>query len=98
MTNFTAVIQVVLHDGTELVSGNNLLFDFRHSTGRHDRDLSRQRQHAPGCLGVWELHLSAKHHRGALQSIESDHKINIYDLNMIDKLLSTCISDCPVTH
>ena len=83
MTNFIAVIQVVLHDGTKLVSGNNLLFDFWHSTGRHDRDLSRQRQHAPGCLGVWKLHLSEKHHRGSLQSFECDHKINLYVLNII---------------
>ena len=98
MKHFKAGFQAVLHDGPELVSRNYLLLDLRPDTGRPHRHLSRQRQHAPGCLGVRELHLSAKHYRGALQSIESDHKINIYDLNMIDKLLTTCISDCPVTQ
>ena len=83
MNHFNAGFKVVLHDGPELVPRNHLLPDLRHWAGRHDGGLSRQRQHAPGCLGVWKLYLSEKHHRGSLQSFECDHKINLYVLNMI---------------
>ena len=76
--------KIVLHDGSELVSGNILLVDLHHQTGRNIRLLSGQHQHAPGSLGVWELHLPEKHQRCNLQSDEPDHQIIQYVVTLTD--------------
>ena len=84
MKSFRKLFKIVLHDGSQLVSGNIHLIDLQHQIGRNNCILPRQYQYAPGSLDLWELHLSEKHQRCDLQSDEPDNSIIQYVINITD--------------